>query len=80
LNLMDNELKTVPETIGRLTRLTFLNLSLNPIEDIPESISNLRELERLGLHGKNGELSPNFTKEEQKLLEELLPNCKITFE
>ncbi|MCP4438786.1 MAG: hypothetical protein GY810_07565 [Aureispira sp.] len=44
LNLPENKIKQLPESIGQLVNLKNLNLSRNPIEQLPESICDLQDL------------------------------------
>jgi len=52
MNLNNNLLTLVPDSIGNLTALTVLNLSDNQLTSIPDSIGNLTALAKLYL-GKN---------------------------
>ncbi|OLT62359.1 COR domain-containing protein [Moorena bouillonii] len=51
LDLSGKQLKTVPESIGKLTNLTKLNLSGNQLTIVPESIGKLTNLTELNLSG-----------------------------
>lgn len=50
LNLTDNLLTTLPDTIGALTSLKEINLTRNEIESLPESVENLNSLEVISLY------------------------------
>ena len=73
LNLRDNQLTSIPEQLGLLTKLTYLNLNYNQLTSIPEQIQTLTNLTELEL-GEN-----NISDEEQSKLQSLLPNCWIIF-
>ena len=45
LAFINQNIRLIPETIGRLKRLKVLNLRLNKIEYLPESIKKLKNLE-----------------------------------
>ena len=45
------ELRRLPDDIGKLERLTYLDISQNPLWNLPESFANLRSLETLKLSG-----------------------------
>lgn len=45
--LSDNQLTTLPESIGKLTALTWINFSNNQVSTIPESFSNFQNLSAL---------------------------------
>ncbi len=49
LNLYNQGLTTLPESIGNLTSLTHLRLNNNQLTNLPESIGNLKSLEILDL-------------------------------
>jgi tetratricopeptide (TPR) repeat protein len=49
LGLNDKEISTIPESIGKLTKIRILSLNSIGISTIPESIGNLTELEGLYL-------------------------------
>jgi len=49
LYLNDNNLTSLPESIGKLTKLKALYLGGNKLETLPESIGNLTNLEKLSL-------------------------------
>jgi Leucine-rich repeat (LRR) protein len=47
--LSNNQLKTLPDTIGCLVNLCILNLSNGKLESLPDTISNLINLQELNL-------------------------------
>ncbi|XP_067932868.1 uncharacterized protein [Watersipora subatra] len=49
LDLSNNGVRQIPDSLGSLTSLRELNLSINPIEVLPESITALSSLEELDL-------------------------------
>ena len=49
LTLYGNRLTELPESIGKLTNLTWLNLTNNQLTKLPESIGRLTNLTKLGL-------------------------------
>ena len=49
LDLSDNQLKSIPESLSSLTELTCLELTFNQLESIPESIGRLTKLTHLDL-------------------------------
>jgi small GTP-binding protein len=55
LNLGDNQLTTLPESITTLTKLKVLNLGFNQLSTLPSSISTLTNLNNLYLY--NNQLS-----------------------
>ena len=73
LDLSNNNLDELPESIGLLTNLVRLELGSNNLEYLPESIGNLTNLERLELGSNNLEYLPesigNLTKLEYLDLE-----------
>ncbi|XP_049931653.1 disease resistance protein RGA2-like isoform X2 [Nymphaea colorata] len=62
LDLSDNfHLQVLPETLGDLVLLKYLNLRFTGITTLPESISRLRSLEMLNLSGTRIEMLPKGT-------------------
>ena len=61
----------VPEAIGELTNLRYLDLSGNQIERFPDSVGKLTNLKTLKIKGNP--LAPG----ELERLTTLLPGCKI---
>lgn len=51
LDLHENKLTSLPETIGKLTSLQILNVEKNHLKALPESIGELRFLQTLNLKG-----------------------------
>jgi Leucine-rich repeat (LRR) protein len=70
---MNNQLTSLPASIGKLTNLRFLSLSNNQLTQIPESIKSLKKLKRLYLTGNP--LSDSAI----QALKTWLPNTKIVF-
>jgi len=60
LNLYNNQLKFVPESIGYLTELRYLNLSLNKLNSLPDSMKNLVKLRVLLLSNNLIESLPKW--------------------
>ena len=58
LDLSNNNLEHLPESIGNLTNLQILYLLSNELESLPESIGNLTNLQILYLHDNNLESLP----------------------
>ncbi|NEO36773.1 MAG: GTPase [Moorea sp. SIOASIH] len=58
LDLSGKQLKTVPESIGKLTNLTTLNLSGTQLTTVPESIGKLTNLTKLNLSGNQLTIVP----------------------
>ncbi len=73
LNLYDNQLTTLPESIVKLTNLTTLWLLLNQLTTLPDSFGNLTKLTYLDLR------SNPISEAEQARIQSLLPNCEIEF-
>ncbi|CAF5149096.1 unnamed protein product [Rotaria magnacalcarata] len=59
LNLADNDLKTFPNVICHLPRLSELNLASNHIDSIPSDIAKLQSLEILNLQSNRLSSLPN---------------------
>ena len=49
LNITDNQLSTLPESIGNLTSLIELRLYNNQLKNLPDTIGNLKNLRELHL-------------------------------
>ncbi len=50
LDLRNNQLTTLPESIGNLTKLKYIKLDDNQLTTLPESIGNLTQLNQLDLN------------------------------
>ena len=72
LDLSDNQLTTLPESIGKLTNLQELNLGYNQLTTLPESIGQLTNLQELYLYNTQLTTLPPE-------IEKMLPNCSIYF-
>ena len=59
LNLINNNLKIIPDNIGNLGNLLSLSAIDNLIEEIPDSIGNLRKLKSLHVEKNKLSLFPN---------------------
>ena len=53
LELRNNSLRELPDSISELNGLTKLDLSNNLLRDIPKSMANMRQLKTLDLRGNN---------------------------
>jgi Leucine-rich repeat (LRR) protein len=73
LDLQNNQITSVPDSIGQLQKLEYLYLHNNQLTALPDSIGQLQSLKRLDLD--NNQLSKN----EQQRIKKLLPNCEIYF-
>lgn len=73
LDLSNNRLSSIPESIGALRNLEFLYLQNNRIETLPESLFKMTKLKRLNLKGNS--LRP----EDKQRLKEMLKNTRIIF-
>ena len=60
LNLQENRLAELPESIGQLHNLTTLNLGFNNLTELPESIGQLHNLTTLFLGGNKLTELPEF--------------------
>jgi hypothetical protein len=65
------QLEVLPETIGELVNLEYLDLWRNQLHELPNSIGNLTQLRTIRL-GEN-----QLDKRELEKLKTLLPNCDI---
>lgn len=73
LYLLNNRLTVIPPEIGNLHHLSLLDLRNNNLKALPIQIKQLKNLKSLILFGNQ------ISKEEQKRIKELLPDCTITF-
>ena len=71
--LLKRRIPYLPESIGNLTNLTRLDLSLNGLTSLPESIGNLTNLTDLMLNGNT------LPQSEIERVQRLLPNCEVMF-
>jgi Leucine-rich repeat (LRR) protein len=61
--MLCNIVKTLPESIGKLKNLSFLNLKDNKnLNSLPKSIDNLPDLEFIHLGGTGIKTMPEFIK------------------
>ena len=67
LDLRNDEISSIPESIGKLTNLTSLSLSGRQLETVPESISKLTKLTSLYLSGGQLETVPESISKLTKL-------------
>ncbi len=73
LDLGVNQLSSLPAQIGELKNLTSLDLSYNQLSTLPIQIEGLKNLEYLNLYDNK------LSKEEEKKIKKLLPNCEVNF-
>src|SRR5690606_16557512 len=59
LNLDDNNLNTLPESIGNLKALKEIKLYNNNLNTLPESIGNLKALKKLDISNNNLSILPD---------------------
>lgn len=59
----EEKLTELPESIGKLKRLTLLNLSNNQLTTLPDSIGQLTELQELDLTHNNLTSLPDFLRQ-----------------
>ena len=74
LNLDNNSFTEFPLQITALNNLKILKLRGNPITSIPPEIARLKTLRFLYLSAKN------FSDQEKKRIQQLLPSCAVSFE
>ena len=56
MDLHDNQLESLPDTLSDLTRLTRLNLGHNRLTDLPRAIYSLKELQVLQMNNNQIEI------------------------
>jgi len=66
LDLRENQLTFLPDSIGSLHSLTFLDLRNNMLTSLPPSIRNLKNLEKLDIRLNKGLNIPDWLLELQK--------------
>ena len=74
LSLQNNKIKKVSPKISYMKKLRILDLSDNELTELPNTMGRLKYLERLILRGND------FSEEEIKRIEKMLPNVVIEFE
>lgn len=73
LQLKGNKIARVPKSLTELSSIEYLDLSANNIKSLPDEISNWKNLKTLLLMGNE------FSKGDQKKIQEALPNTTIYF-
>ena len=74
LHIGHNALKSLPESLGKLTKLTQFWLFYNEVEDLPFSINKLKNLRDLGLIG-----NPIPRKNYRRIYKAVRPSCRIDY-
>lgn len=74
LDLSSNQLTVLPKEIEQLQNLRELDLNRNKLTTLPNEIGQLQNLKNLYLRGNN------FSPQERKKIQNLLPNCEITWD
>ncbi|XP_024544494.1 plant intracellular Ras-group-related LRR protein 1 [Selaginella moellendorffii] len=92
LNLCNQSLQLVPESIGRISSLVDLNLSTNQVEVLPDAIAGLANLERLQVQSNRLRILPdsiglmknlkylNCSRNQLKQLPESISGCSALIE
>ena len=58
LDLSNNHLSGLPDSIGKLNNLNYLNLAKNDLKSLPNTIKKLNSLERFDISGNQFKLFP----------------------
>jgi Leucine-rich repeat (LRR) protein len=78
LDLTDNQLTSLPESIGQLKNLIYLDLSCNQLTSLPESIGQLKNLTNLDLGNNQLTSAPGFISQLKNLTHLNLTRNQIT--
>ena len=74
LNLNENQLTSIPESIGEMARLGSLYVEKNQLTSLPESIGKLKDLYSVQIADNQ------LKRDKMKKLMALLPECDWSFE
>lgn len=72
LSFVNNQLGSIPESVGKLTMLNDLQVDLNPISEALSGIKSLKMLKQLSL------VKTNIPESEIAQIQKLFPHCEIT--
>jgi len=78
LNLQENDLKSLPESIGQLTNLKEMWLLGNSLTDLPESFGQLTKLTKLDLRNNKFTIIPESIGELKNLTKLYLTGNRLT--